>query len=116
MDCEQGRRHDFAMGGPRTRKGGADDARNVGSLKPPTPPEPRVLAAARVLAGLTQQELAGASGVALNVIRRYEKGVGNPRPSSVAAVVEALRLKNVTFLPTGEGYHVAVGLIAPPEM
>ena len=103
------------MGGPRTRRGEGSGARYATPSRLTLLPGPRVLAAARVLAGITQQELAAASNVALNVVRRYEKGDGNPRSSSVAAMVEALRLKNVTFLSEGDGYRVAVALIEPPE-
>ncbi len=44
----------------------------------------------RVWAGMSQQDLADASGVARNTISRLEKGHQPPRPSTVRKLADAL--------------------------
>lgn len=59
----------------------------------------RELRAARVLAGLTIQELADISGVSKPTIQRVETKGG--RRSSIDAIAEALRTKGIVFLESG---------------
>ncbi|WP_439598756.1 helix-turn-helix transcriptional regulator [Falsiroseomonas sp.] len=65
---------------------------------------PRLLTAARVLAGLTQAELAHAAGVATSVLQALEQGRSDPKLSTVIAIFQALRARGVavTWEPENE--------------
>lgn len=52
----------------------------------------------RVKKGITQSELAKKSGVALCTISFIEKGVGHPRPLTLAKLAKALEIDEKTFL------------------
>ena len=71
-------------------------------------PPPRLLAAGRVLAGLSQRDLAKAAGVSSNSIARYESGVANMRADNLGALVEVLRGLRVRFV--GESRDAELGL------
>ena len=58
----------------------------------------RLLVAGRVLAGLSQQELATEAHVALSVVRAIEQGKSDPKLSTVRALVSALREHEVEIL------------------
>lgn len=49
------------------------------------------LAAIRTYRGMTQEELAKASGVSKNAIARYEAGMNKPSAESVLKLAQALR-------------------------
>src|SRR5262245_39779372 len=71
----------------RTRRGPAPYA------SPRTLDEPgqlRGLAPSRVAAGLSQRELADASGVSVGAIRHYESGARRPGPVNVIALAMTL--------------------------
>lgn len=74
---------------------------------------PRVLVAARVLAGLTQPELAAAAGIASSVLGAIEQGRSDPRQSTVLAIVDALKARGVELVPETDrvawGVHVNRG-------
>jgi len=58
----------------------------------------RLLVAGRVLAGLSQQELATEAHVALSVVQAIEQGKSDPRLSTVRALAEVLREHRVEIL------------------
>ena len=63
------------------------------------------LRAARAMAGLTQAELAGKSGVSLPTIKRLELGVGplNVRFSTLRRLQRALEAAGIEFLAENGG-------------
>ncbi len=78
-------------------------------------PPPRVLAAARVLAGLSQEELARRVGVDRSIIKRYEAGRSEARASTLERVVEVLLEDGVVVLPQTESHSVAIAYIRREE-
>jgi predicted transcriptional regulator len=74
---------------------------------------PRLLAAARALAGLTQAELAESAKVSMQVIQRFEAGNADPRLSSLQALERALREANIEIVGPSDRYLGGVMLIAP---
>ena len=72
-------------------------------------PPPRLLAAARVLVGLSQRELATEAGLAVSSVGRYEAGLSGLRSGSLAAILKVLAKRGIRFVdPT---YEVEVGLV-----
>jgi hypothetical protein len=71
-------------------------------------PPPRLLAAARALAGLSQRELATEAGVAASSIGRYEAGLSRFRSDSFEAILGALRRHGIRFID--ETPEVAMGV------
>lgn len=66
----------------------------------------RQLAAARVLAGLTQGEIAERAGVSIPTLKRMEAadGVVSGIPNNIKAVIAALEAAGIIFIPeNGEG-------------
>ena len=61
-------------------------------------PSPRLIAAARVLAGLSRTELAAKAGIHVNALKRLEQGQTNPRASTIEAVVSVLSDHGIEFL------------------
>ncbi|RKK04926.1 helix-turn-helix domain-containing protein [Pseudoroseomonas wenyumeiae] len=61
-------------------------------------PSPRLLAAARILANVTQTELALRAGVSVSALRRLEVGDTDARLNTVLALTEALRACGIEFL------------------
>lgn len=59
---------------------------------------PRLLVAARALAGLSQDQLAEASGLEVSVLKKLEQGRTDPRNSTVIALVNALEQRGVRFM------------------
>jgi transcriptional regulator with XRE-family HTH domain len=53
--------------------------------------------AARILAGISQAELAGGAAVPATLITDYETGVGMPEPSDLEAIQSALEWAGVEF-------------------
>jgi transcriptional regulator with XRE-family HTH domain len=53
--------------------------------------------AARLLAGISQAELAGVAVVPATLITDYETGVGMPEPSDLEAIQSALEWAGVEF-------------------
>ena len=76
-------------------------------------PPPRLLAAGRALAGVSQRDLAKAAGVSRASIARYESGVANMRTDSLGALVVALRELRVQFV--GETRDAELGLLLVKE-
>ena len=72
-------------------------------------PPPRLLAAARVLVGLSQRDLAAEAGLAVSSVGRYEAGLSGLRSDSLAAILGVLARRGVRFIdPTDE---VEAGLV-----
>jgi transcriptional regulator with XRE-family HTH domain len=58
--------------------------------------------AARMLAGISQAELAGVAVVPATLITDYETGVGMPEPSDLEAIQSALEWAGVEFINGGQ--------------
>lgn len=70
---------------------------------------PRVLVAARALAGMSQSDLAAAAGVAVSVLQAIEQGRSDPKLSTVLALLDALKARGVELVP--ESDRVAWGVL-----
>ncbi|MBD0273385.1 MAG: helix-turn-helix transcriptional regulator [Acetobacteraceae bacterium] len=69
----------------------------------------RVIAAARMLAGLDQHQLAAAAGLSPSTISKIEQGRRNVRGDTVRAVSEALERLGVDLTQNGRTGHHAAG-------
>lgn len=69
----------------------------------------RVVAAARMLAGLDQSQLAAAAGLAPSTISKLEGGRKNVRPDTLRAVSHALERLGVDLTENSRTGHHAVG-------
>ena len=70
---------------------------------------PRQIRAARALLGWSQQQLADKAIVSLNAVSRIEKGIVDPRASTLAAIEKTLAKAGVEFLQAdqkGEGVRL----------
>ncbi len=59
--------------------------------------QPNELRAARALLGVKQGELAKAAGVSLATLNNFERGIGDPRASTVESIENALSRGGITF-------------------
>lgn len=66
--------------------------------------------AARALIGITQEELAFASGVSSMSVKNVERGAANPRVSTLRALQQALEASGVEFICAADGRGVGVRL------
>lgn len=71
-------------------------------------PPPRLLAAARVLAGLSQAELAARANVGIGALSRYEAGKTMPRIDTIAALVRALGEVGIGFLEESDSVEMGI--------
>ena len=69
----------------------------------------RVIAAARMLAGLDQRQLAAAAGLSPSTISKIEQGRRNVRQDTLRAVSQALEQLGVDHTQNGKTGHHAVG-------
>ncbi len=69
----------------------------------------RVVAAARMLAGLDQHQLAAAAGLSPSTISKIEQGRKNVRQDTFRAVCQALEQLGVDLTQNGRTGHHAVG-------
>lgn len=76
-------------------------------------PSPRLLAAARVLAGATQQELARKAGLAVTSLRRAEFGSIGVRARTLEKLMRALMTYGVAF-ERGKGRE-GISIAEPQE-
>ena len=60
-------------------------------------PSPRLLAAARILAGLSQDELARAAHVGISTVKRLEIGLNAPNAGTLRKLQLALTRRGVQF-------------------
>jgi predicted transcriptional regulator len=67
-------------------------------------PSPRSLMAARILAGLSQSQLAALAGVSRSAISRLETEGADTRSSTVDAVIRALRAHHVEVVAEDEDW------------
>lgn len=72
----------------------------------------RLIAAARMLTGISQADLASASGVPLSTVVRTEAGGGAPLQSNSDAetLSRALEEFGATFIPESDGFGAGVRL------
>jgi transcriptional regulator with XRE-family HTH domain len=68
-----------------------------------------VLAAARVLVGLTQRELASAAGLAASSVARFEAGRSTLRADSLGAILAVLKARGIRFVE--ETDEIAEGVV-----
>ena len=69
----------------------------------------RVIAAARMLAGLDQLQLAAAAGLSPSTISKIEQGRKNVRQDTLRAVAQALEALGVDLMQNSRTGHHAVG-------
>ena len=69
----------------------------------------RVVAAARMLAGLDQLQLAAAAGLSPSTISKIEQGRKNVRQDTLRAVAQALEALGVDLTQNSRTGHHAVG-------
>jgi len=62
----------------------------------------RTMRAARALLGISQEELAGFSGVSRQIVARMERGEENITADSIVSVRKALELQGIVFLPSNK--------------
>jgi len=73
--------------------------------------DPRLLVAARVLAGWSQQELATAAGLGLNTLQGLETGHRDTRTSSLQRVLNALLTRGVEVTLGSERWAYGVQVV-----
>jgi predicted transcriptional regulator len=73
-------------------------------------PAPRLLAAARVLAGLSQRELAATAGIGTSTIARYEAGLSGLRGVTFQRILDALRKHGIRFVDSTD--EIEMGVVA----
>ena len=71
-----------------------------------------MLAAARVLLGLTQAQVAAEAGVNLGSLSRYESGASQLRSDTVNALLGVFRRHGIRFLAEQDGVSAGVVLMA----
>ena len=69
---------------------------------------PNMLKAARALLGVRQSELAKAAGISLATLNNFERGIGDPRASTIVAIEQSLIRSGISF--TGDGEFKGVTL------
>jgi transcriptional regulator with XRE-family HTH domain len=80
------------------------------------PLSPRLVAPARLLAGLTQRSLAAEAGVNAITLARIETGSASPHASTLKKLRAALEARGVQFLQTPDAEYVGMarGLLDRP--
>ena len=71
-------------------------------------PSPQLLAAARILAKLTQEEFARVAGVSLSTVKRLEIGQNAPSGTTLGRLQRALITYGVQFVFDAEGQFEGV--------
>lgn len=64
--------------------------------------EPDQIRAARSMLGLTQSDLAKASGLSTTGLNNIERGIADPKASTLRAIQGALEEAGIVFLAGGE--------------
>ncbi|RIY03763.1 helix-turn-helix domain-containing protein [Aureimonas flava] len=78
------------------------------------PADPNLLKAARILLGLSQDDLANAVGISRKSLARVEAGGVDSTLGTVEAIKVALELRGVTFLGGSESF--GPGLRVPADL
>lgn len=76
---------------------------------------PNTLKAARALLGVRQSELANAAGISLATLNNFERGIGDPRASTINAIETALTRAGITFSIDGEYDSVSLRKLQRPS-
>ena len=71
-------------------------------------PSPRLLAAARTLAGVNQEALASAAGVGLSTLRKLERGETAPTSRTLSKLERALAGLGVQFVFDPAGVYEGI--------
>lgn len=80
------------------------------ALYQPAMISPAQIRAARALLGWTQVDLAAASGVSEISIKNIERGVTDPRASTLGAIEAAVAKAGVVFLAAGDARDGGAGV------
>ncbi len=81
----------------------------------PLLPSPRLLVAARILAGLTQEALAAAAGISSSALMRIERGGTRPHVRTLHKLQDALMVEGVQFVFDSEGNFEGIKHKCPPQ-
>tara|TARA_B100001123_G_scaffold445505_1_gene597277 strand:- start:831 stop:1550 length:720 start_codon:yes stop_codon:yes gene_type:complete len=76
---------------------------------------PNMLKAARALLGIRQSELAKSAGISLATLNNFERGIGDPRVSTIEAIERSLRRGGITFTDDGEFESVSLQKLHRPS-
>lgn len=76
---------------------------------------PNMLKAARALLGIRQSELARSAAISLATLNNFERGIGDPRASTIEAIERALRRGGITFSDDGEFDSVSLHKLHRPS-
>jgi len=76
---------------------------------------PNMLKAARALLGIRQSELAKSAGISLATLNNFERGIGDPRASTIEAIERSLRRGGITFTDDGEFESVSLHKLHRPS-
>ena len=76
---------------------------------------PNMLKAARALLGIRQSELAKSAGISLATLNNFERGIGDPRASTIEAIERTLRRGGITFTDDGEFDSVSLHKLHRPS-
>ena len=76
---------------------------------------PNMLKAARALLGIRQSELAKSAGISLATLNNFERGIGDPRASTIEAIERTLRRAGITFTDDGEFNSVSLHKLHRPS-
>lgn len=76
---------------------------------------PNMLKAARALLGVRQSELAKAAGISLATLNNFERGIGDPRASTIVAIEQSLTRGGISFTGDGESEGVIFRKIHRPN-
>ena len=76
---------------------------------------PNMLKAARALLGVRQSELAKAAGISLATLNNFERGIGDPRASTIVAIEQSLIRSGISFTGDGEFEGITLRKVQRPS-
>ena len=76
---------------------------------------PNMLKAARALLGVRQSELAKAAGISLATLNNFERGIGDPRASTIVAIEQSLIRSGISFTGDEEFEGVTLRKVHRPS-
>lgn len=71
----------------------------------------RLCIAARILAGLSQAELAARASLRVSVVARFEQGITQPRLGTLQAILAVLAAHGVELTGQTDRYAGGIGLV-----